>query len=85
LLLGRVELRVEGLHALLHPRVEAGLVLVGDAQQLADHRDRERVGQVVDDIDPVSACEAVDQLVTIPSSSGSMPGDGGARTAPSNR
>jgi hypothetical protein len=43
-----------------------GLVLVGDAQQLADHRDRERVGQVVDDIDPVSACEAVDQLCNDP-------------------
>jgi hypothetical protein len=41
--------------------VETELVLVGDAQQLADRRDRERVGQVVDDIDPGFACEAVDQ------------------------
>ena len=43
------------------PLRKARLVLAGDAEQLADRRDRQRVGEVVDDVDAVLAREVVDQ------------------------
>src|SRR3954453_18718459 len=46
----------------LGPGVEAGLVLVRHPELLADHRDRQGVGEVVDEVDLVLALHAVDEV-----------------------
>ena len=49
----------------VHPDPEALFVARGHAEQLADHRDRERVGEVVDDVDPGAARQSSIKPVTI--------------------
>ena len=56
---------VDRLDDRVRPGVEARLVARGHAQELADHRDRDGVGEVVDDVDR-TGLQGVDLLVDQP-------------------
>ena len=45
------------------PGVEARLILTRHAEQLADDRNRQRIGKIVDDIEPALVAVSVEQLV----------------------
>ena len=51
-------------HPSVRPRLELRHVLEGEAQHPSDHRDRERHGEVGDDLDAVAVGEGVDEVLS---------------------
>jgi hypothetical protein len=56
-----LEARAQRVDHSVGPHVEAGLVFLRNAEQPADHRDGERVGDVLDQVDPLPTTQIVDQ------------------------
>ena len=55
--------RLEGLHQGVGPLAQLGPVVLGHAEQLGDHRERQREGQVGDDVHPASRRDLVEHPV----------------------